>query len=313
MTRKIDDGKYLKYLFQSLGVKELKEVCKDYNLRGYSKLKKIELIDFIKDSLSTEEISDLIKKKELDIISEEIDLAIKKINGEERETIQNIKNVNPKTHELELNFKGFNWETESYISITDKNIEDPGRDCDCRTGANLGFCSHFWVGFIYSLKEGYFKLEDWELTPLPADFEKRVKEIKIEVKESEKEEGEEAVTLINYGSDDAILMKMNGESVTIYEGEIKNLEKKESEFQGNITIYYLITLENVKVGPRVKKKDFKQEDVELVEKLMVRVSERLQEDKGLQIGDKINFNGRLDKDNFLRAFIVKNVRKIDKI
>ena len=35
----------------------------------------------------------------------------------------------------------------------------------------MGFCNHFWVGFIFSLKEKYFTLSDWTLTPIPSDFD----------------------------------------------------------------------------------------------------------------------------------------------
>jgi hypothetical protein len=44
MKRKIDDKTYLNYLLQSLTVTELKMICKDIRLVGYSKLKKLELI-----------------------------------------------------------------------------------------------------------------------------------------------------------------------------------------------------------------------------------------------------------------------------
>ena len=82
MNRKIDDKTYLNYLFQSLKLDDLKQICRAFQIKGFSKLKKTELIEFILDSLAEEEISDVIKNRELEIISSEIDLALKKINGD---------------------------------------------------------------------------------------------------------------------------------------------------------------------------------------------------------------------------------------
>ena len=314
MTRKIDDKTYLNYLLQSLNVNELKQICKDFKLVGYSKLKKAELIEFILDSLSEEEIKELLKQKELEILSKEIDLAIKKINGEDRESIESIRIINPNNHEIEITFKGFNWETTSFLAITKNNIENPERDCDCRIGSNMGFCNHFWVGFIFSLKQGYFTLKDWNLTALPKDFEKRIESIVLRGESSGEKEGEkiEAMRLVDKSSEDFQFMELVNNSITVYEGEITNLEKKEQDFQGNITIYYIISLKNVKIGPRIQKKsEYKEEDIKSVESLNLRISEKLNDETKLKPGDKISANGKLTRDNFLRMNIVKNIRKIE--
>ncbi|MFX0187657.1 MAG: Rho termination factor N-terminal domain-containing protein [Candidatus Hodarchaeota archaeon] len=312
MSRKMDDKIYLSYLFQSLKVDDLKKICRDFEIKGYSKLKKTELIDFILDSLANEEISELLKQKELEIISSEINLALKKINRENRESISKIEIVNQDNHEIEILFKGFNWEVTSFLSITKENIENPERDCDCRIGSNMGFCNHFWVGFIFSLKEGYFKLSDWTLTLLPDDFKEKIKSIKL----SKGEIGEgkaESVSIVDESSDSFQLMGHIDKSITVYEGEIENILERQQDFQGNITTYYVITLKNAKFGPRVQKKsDFREEDIEKIEKLKLRISEKLKNDHDLKNGDKIGGNGKLTKDNLL-GFIVKNIRKIEKI
>lgn len=315
MKRQIDDRTYLNYLMQSLNVDALKQICRDFELKGYSRLKKLELIDFILDSLADEELKELLKEKEMEIISNGIDLAIKKIKGEDRENVVEIRVVNPDEHEIELFFKGWNWEVSSFLSITPKNINDPERDCDCRIGSNMGFCSHFWVGFIVSLKEGFFKLDDWNLTILPENFEKNIQSIVISAISGEevKEEGE-PITLIDTSSEDAELMKFADQSVTIYEGEITKIDKKQQQFQEIVTTYYLAKLENVKLGPRVQSKsDFDEDDIETLNDLNIRISERLYEEKNLQVGDKITTNGKLTRDDFLRLYIVKNIRKITKI
>ncbi len=316
MKRQIDDRTYLNYLLQSLNVNDLKHLCRDFEIKGFSKLKKLELIDSILDSLAKEEYEELLKQKELEIISSEINLAIKKIKGEDRESLIEVKVVNPDEHEIELFFKGWNWENTSFLSITPNNINNPERDCDCRIGSNMGFCSHFWVGFIFSLKQNYFKLKDWTLTILPEDFEKKIGTIVLTSKLATEKgaEGAETISLVEEGSEDYQYSEYIDKSITIYEGEITKLEKKQQEFQGNITTYYLLTLKDVKIGPRVEKKsDFKEEEITIVDSINLRISERLHDENDLKIGDKLGANGKLTKDNFLKMYIVKNIRKIQKV
>jgi len=299
MNREIDDRTYLKYLLQSLNADDLKQICRDFGIKGFSKFKKSELIDFVLDSLAEEEQKDLLEQKEGDIISKEINSAFKKINGEDRESITEIKVVNEKNHEIELKFKGFNWKSSSYLSITSKNIHDPERDCDCRVGANMGLCNHFWVGFIYSLKKNYFKLSDWKLTPLPKNFGKNVE--KIVLKNGR---------LINEGATSSLLAKHN--RITIYEAEIIDIEEKEDDFQGNVTTYYLITLKDIEFGPQLKKKsDYRKEDIEIIDELIIRVSVNLYSNDEFKMGDKITCNGGVNKDRLL-GFMLKRVTGLKK-
>ncbi|NVM35278.1 MAG: Rho termination factor N-terminal domain-containing protein [Candidatus Lokiarchaeota archaeon] len=314
MNREIDDRTYLNFLLQSLNIDDLKQICRDFEIKGFSKLKKSELIDFILDSLAEEELKELIQQKEIDIISDEINLALKKINGEDRESVAEIKIINPDNHEIELLFKGFSWEVQSYLSITPKNIQNPERDCDCRIGSNMGLCSHFWIGFIYSLKQNWFKLKDWSLTALPNNFEENIKSIKL-INGQLGEKGEkikELAVLIDESSSGAKLMSHLDSSITVYECEITEIVERESEFQGNVTRFFMGSLKDAKFGPKLKKSsDFREEDTQNVENLKVRISEKLQSENNLKKGDKVSFNGKLVKDNFW-GYIVKNVRKISR-
>ena len=315
MKRKIEDIKYVKYLLQYLNVGDLKQICRDFDVKGFSSKKKSELIDFIIDSLAEEELIEFLQQKELEIISNGIELALKKIRGEDRENLTEIKIVNPEEHEIELLFKGFNWENKSFLSITSNNISDPERDCDCRIGSNLGFCSHFWIGFIYSLKQGWFKLRDWALTLLPEDFENKIKNIELSVEDKgEAGEGKSDLTgLIDNTASGAVLMKFIDSPISVYESEITKVVERESEFQGNVTRYFLVYLKDSKIGKRLKKKsDYREEETEITDNLIVRVSEKLQSENSFVEGERINFNGKFVKDNFW-GFMVKNVRKIAKL
>ena len=312
-SRKIDDKAYLSYLLLSLNVKELRGLCKDFFLEDCSRYtKKADLLEYILDSLSEEEHRRLLYNKELEVISKEIETALKKINGEDRESIEAIKIVSPDLHEIEILFKGFNWESTSFLSITKDNIDNPERDCDCRIGSNMGFCNHFWVGFIFSLKEGYFKVSDWTLTLLPEGFEEKIQSIKLSKGRTAEGDGE-AVSLVDESSESFLLLNHVGKSITVYEGEVEDILEKQQDFQGNITVYYVVTLKNARFGPRVQKKsDFREEDIVNIDKLKLRISENLNTEHNLKEGDKIGGNGKLTKDNFL-GFIVKNIRKIEKV
>ena len=316
LSKKLDDKIYLNYLLQSLNVNDLKQTCRDFELKGYSKLKKTELVDFILDSLAEEELKELVEQKELEIISKEIQIAIKIINGNYRETISAIKIVNEKNHEIELLFKGFNWEVSSYLSITPENINDPERDCDCRIGSNMGLCSHFWVGFILSLKQNYFELSDWKLTVLPKDFETKIATIKISATTTSRDKTKgagKAVSMVDESSADFHILKYLNNRITVYEGEIVEILERESDFQGNVTIYYIVSLKDVKIGPQLKKtKDYREEDTIKVNELKIRVSGNAYEKVEFKVGDKITCSGGVNKDNFW-GLILKRVTKLSKI
>ena len=299
MNREIEDRTYLNFLLQSLNTDDLKQICRDFEIKGFSKFNKSNLIKFLLDSLAEEELKVLLEQKEGDIISNEINIAIKKINGEDRESITNIKVINEKNHEIELNFKGFNWKSSSYLSITSENIHDPERDCDCRVGSNMGLCNHFWVGVIYSLKKDYFKLPDWRFTSLPKNFKKQVEKITIK-----------AGNLINEGATSSLLTRYK--RITIYKAEVIDIEEKEDDFQGNVTTYYLITLKDIEFGPQLKKKsDYREEDIEDLDELKIRVSENLFSKEEVKIGDNISCNGGVNKDRNL-GLMLKRVTGLKK-
>ncbi|TXT62191.1 MAG: hypothetical protein BAJALOKI3v1_650006 [Promethearchaeota archaeon] len=312
--REAETRKYINYLLHSLSVKELKQVCRDFQLSGYSGLKKADLIDFILDSLAEEEYYRFLHERELEIIGNEIETAIGKIQGKERETISDIRIVNPDLNEIEITFKGFNWETVSFLSITEDNISNPDRDCDCRTGANMGFCSHFWVGFIFSLKEGYFSLSDWKLTRLPENFESKINSIQIKASPQTQQEEEKELILIDKSTDSAKIMEHLDSRITVYEGDIAEIEEKVSEFQDIMTTYYILQLKNVKFGPQLKKKsDYDESKLNELDRLFVRVSDNAYDKLQPSVGDKITLNGTVNKDNFLKMFILKRATKIKKL
>ncbi|GAI87700.1 unnamed protein product, partial [marine sediment metagenome] len=173
--RKISENKYLKYLLNSLETSELKNICTNYNIQNFSKLERNSLINLIRTSLSDEEERDVINNLNVTFILKAIKKAFNTLEAKERD-INSIKIVDKKTNEIEFRFKG---RPHFYISITSDNIDNPDRECNCSIGANMGFCDHFWVGVIYSLKKGYFDESDWTLTPLPDNLMDNLAQLKL--------------------------------------------------------------------------------------------------------------------------------------
>ncbi len=178
--RSINNDKYLKCLLQSLNKKngkytkkesllDLIEICKRFEIEGYSNLSKQDLIDHLILNLSDEEKIDFLLDFEPKIIKREIKSGLYILSNkfESKERLENIKVINPHSCEINLEFKGKSWKTESFVIINNKNIANPERNCSCKIGENEGFCRHFWIGFFYSLIEGFFNLDNWKLTFLP--------------------------------------------------------------------------------------------------------------------------------------------------
>jgi len=164
--RSITNEKYLSYLLQSLTIPELKAICKDYSLRGYSNFKKQDLIEFITLNLSRDEQHYYLLENEETIILKELRSALEIIYQKGKEKIIEKKITNRDTKELELACEkkiGENtWKTTTYLSML--NVSDPERDCDCLVGSNSGFCPHFWVLFIKACAEGLMDVGNWRLT-----------------------------------------------------------------------------------------------------------------------------------------------------
>ena len=78
---------------QSLTVNDLKQICRDLKIKGYSKLKKSELVDFILGSLADEEVDSLLEDKELEIISKGVNEAFDIIHATHRDSLKAIRKI----------------------------------------------------------------------------------------------------------------------------------------------------------------------------------------------------------------------------
>ena len=141
------------------------------------------------------------------------------------------------------------------------------------------------------------------------DFEEKIKSIKIST--ATKGEKTSEVSLIDEDSPGYKLLQQD--RVTIYEGKIEEIVEKQSDFQGNITIYYLITIKDAKIGPQLKKvSDKNEEEIFSLDKVLLRVSDKKFNKVKVEVGDKITCNGGPDQDRIL-GIMLKRVTAFKKL
>ena len=165
--RPISHREFMRALLLIPTVRELKEICHDHALKGYSQLNKDELIDFIADSLSDQEIRDFLRTRETAILERETEEAVRILQKQSSERLTDVKIVNKDRNEIEMTFQEREWEIGNFLSLTNETMDQPEFDCDCRIGANQGFCRHFWVAFLTLARHERFNPERWRLTALP--------------------------------------------------------------------------------------------------------------------------------------------------
>jgi hypothetical protein len=177
--RMIPDEKYLQYLLQLCTKKQLKDFCKEYLITNYSKFKKEDLIKHILINLTESERKSLILKYELPILSEEIKEAIKILANQSNERGKVIR-LGSKRRDIEMDFTAERYTTSTYLSLQQKEIHDPFRDCDCIRGSLGGFCRHFWVCLAIMIFKGNISLDEWSLTKIPQNFLSLLKKMGME-------------------------------------------------------------------------------------------------------------------------------------
>jgi len=280
---------YLKRLFSSATSENLKQICRDYQIKGFSRETKSGLVDLVLISLSEEEHKEIAEEKEEKWIRRGIEKAFDMIDSNLANTFKSFRIVNENACEVEMDFDWYKEPSNAYIKITSKNIDNPEFDCDCPLGSNGGFCGHFWLGFIFSLKKGYFKLSNWKMMKLPKDFDATIKNYEIVKTKSG------GLLLANKSA--SLLQKFIDSEISVEEGEIVKYDKKSYTYEGDTIEYFLINLKNALIG------------TDKVDKIKIRLSNGLFMKKSLKIGDVIYFKGKLVKDKF-QGPIVKFIRNV---
>jgi len=180
-SRIVHDKEYLIYLLQPLTISDMIGLCKQFNIRGYSQLSREKLIKYIPQSLLEFETRDAIRKVERDVIANGLKNAIISLKSmfkkEDYERIQ-INLIGDTIIEIITK----NWDNrkiKSTLHINPSSLDNPNRHCQCKIGRRMGFCTHFWYGFIFAFKAGFFQLSEWTLTILPKNLEDFLDTIQI--------------------------------------------------------------------------------------------------------------------------------------
>lgn len=291
MTKIENRDIYKKRLLSTATSEDLKQVCRDYKIKGFSSKKKAELVEFVSVSLSDEEFAKVAEENEEKWISKVMDNTFELIESSFANTFKTFKVVNEDASEVEMEFEWFKEPSSAYVKITNRNIDNPEFDCDCPIGSNGGFCRHFWLGFIFSLKKGYFDLSNWKLIALPESFTTRIKNIEIVQSKSG--------SIFLASKSNSLLQEHVDSEIMIREGTIESFEKKSYTYEDSEVEYYLVYLKNVDIGD------------ELIDTMQIRLSSRLFKETALKKGDVINFEGKLVRDQFL-GLIVKFINEVSK-
>lgn len=156
-------------LLASLTVSEIKQIIKDYNdtcvkedrkgekMRGYSRLNKDGLIDFVITSLSEKEIQRYYEKYSAKYMNDLTRETLELINGtDKRERIEELNKL-PEEDGYEVIIKGIRWEETASVAIEG---DIPYGNCSCRIGRSFGLCRHQMVIFLKLIDEGRINPED---------------------------------------------------------------------------------------------------------------------------------------------------------
>jgi hypothetical protein len=177
-TRSIDTDEYLTILLQSLTIDQLKQICREKEIKGYSNYRKDGLITFIILNLDDYEKHRFLIANELKIINSEIKEAVRIILNKSKEKLTDIQ-IDEARKEIELRFESPHWKTTNFAEFQNGSLSNPPRDCDCRVGSANGFCAHFWIAFFLAIQKNFFFLREWHVTNLPSNLSKIISKLSI--------------------------------------------------------------------------------------------------------------------------------------
>ncbi|MBA7566912.1 hypothetical protein ES708_08611 [subsurface metagenome] len=116
---------------------------------------------------------------------------------------------------------------------------------------------------------------------------------------------------INIMKENPIIENVASESganrVYIFDAEVKEMEKRSSEYMGHVSEFFILDLQKGKVAPDNKKDTMRRD----FNRVIVKISEKTLTTAGIKVGDSVSLSGKT-KMNYEFKFIIQNVRKITK-
>ncbi|MFX1444176.1 MAG: toll/interleukin-1 receptor domain-containing protein [Promethearchaeota archaeon] len=163
------DGNNFKLFLKSMTVAKIKELIDYYNekfvingpkdelIKGFSNLKKAELVGFVDASLSESEKKELYNEFESEIVQTLITDALSLVSGEHKvEQIQNASIISGGKG-YRVWFKGKYGSNKASLQILDNMIK---KSCTCKLGSMDGICMHQMAIYLMLLSKKSIDLED---------------------------------------------------------------------------------------------------------------------------------------------------------
>jgi hypothetical protein len=105
---------------------------------------------------------------------------------------------------------------------------------------------------------------------------------------------------------EAIAAGMGG-AVSIFDAEVLSIEQRESHYQDEVTVFYLVGLKGGQAAADTKKSTERKPFAEI----RARFSDTIIEETKVAPGDRVTFNGRLKDDKYF-GLLLQNVKKVAK-
>ncbi|MBN1214116.1 MAG: toll/interleukin-1 receptor domain-containing protein [Candidatus Lokiarchaeota archaeon] len=171
MSQKISKKEKLEYLnfrtfLFSITALKVKEILHDYNestkeneekIKGYSKLKKEELITLLDSTISEKRKEQIYREHESEFVNDLMNKGIELISGENRvETIQNAAIIGG-GNGYTVWYKGKYGSHKSSLQINNDTID---RDCDCKIGKPGGLCLHQMAIYLMLISKNVLNVDD---------------------------------------------------------------------------------------------------------------------------------------------------------
>ncbi|MFW9971535.1 MAG: hypothetical protein ACFFDF_15175, partial [Candidatus Odinarchaeota archaeon] len=159
-----------KIFLLALKNQELKELCKNYKIKGFSGLNKDELIVLLLKSIPKLTFEDFLEKIRKKVLNEMLSV-IPKYFLPNNPTILNSLNYDEYNQLLELNFKGFSWNITTilrFLNLFEKSEPlEFNSKCTCEYYKKGGICSHIWTGIIWIFQKFSISPIRWKDHKLP--------------------------------------------------------------------------------------------------------------------------------------------------
>ncbi|MHA1232013.1 MAG: hypothetical protein ACTSPQ_15350 [Candidatus Helarchaeota archaeon] len=317
--RDLDLDSRLKIFLGSRNLSQIKELIREYNdeckaedkkekmIKGYSKFKKAELIDFLINALDEEYKEKLLKRIEKRCIEDLFNQGLALLKGKGApEKLKKAEEFEGLESGYNFIFEGFSWQTETDLILTDDNMIDDFR-CDCRYAQSGGLCQHFFAGLIYLIKNNIVDPESLGVFfIIDKDKLDKIDDAEIKLKREESDE-EYEYKIENEPSIEEVAMSNEKGNVGIKDGIVTFIEERKSYYQDKENVWYLLKLENGMCYDPTDK------EAELIpfERILARISKRLKEENDIKEGDKVSLKGTL-QDSKYYGLMLKNIRKIIK-